>query len=432
MCEKVWEMETESVCPICLKRIPGKKHQGNAGIFMEKKCPEHGEFKTLIWRDTADHYRGWNTQRCSGAETEADTPCPEGCSHCRAHRQEICCVLLELTNACNLNCPICFAQAGEGRIWSLSMEDIEKRYAYMLDNGGPYNIQLSGGEPTLRDDLPEIITLGRRMGFDYFQLNTNGLRLAEDYDYLLALKEAGLTCIYLQFDGVTEEPYRHLRGRSLLRIKEQVIENARRAQMGVVLVPTVVRGINLDQVGAILKYALINQPVVRCVHFQPASHFGRFDVDAPGLPLTIPELLRNIERQTGGQMKSEDFSGGGAENPHCSFHTRYIKEKDGHLKVIKGEGGCCSSSQSQDYVKMRWAWPEDPKCCGQKEGDALDSFLYDMAYHSLAVSGMAFQDCENLELSRLKQCYIAVAQEDALIPFCAYHLTNRRGEGLYP
>lgn len=164
--------------------------------------------------------------------------------------------------------------------------------------GRQANIQLSGGEPTVRDDLPDIIRLGREKGFTYFQLNTNGLRLAREPGYAQKLKQAGLNCVFLQFDGVTNGPYQALRGAPLLEEKKRAIQSCAAARLGVVLVPVVAPGINLDQLGAILDFALEWLPVVRGVHFQPITYFGRFP-GQPHTPLTLPAFCgRSRHRPT--------------------------------------------------------------------------------------------------------------------------------------
>ena len=197
-------------------------------------------------------------------------------------------MLLELTNRCNLKCPVCFASAGEREPGDLSLEEIGRQYDMLMERGGPFNIQLSGGEPTVREDLDRIIALGREKGFSFFQLNTNGLRLAQEPDYCIELRQAGLSTVFLQFDGLDEDIYVKLRGRPLRDIKLWAIDNCRRAELPVVLVPTVAPGVNDQALGDILRFALDRAPHVRGVHFQPISYFGRCGLERPEKPLTIP------------------------------------------------------------------------------------------------------------------------------------------------
>lgn len=455
---------TLSVCPVCLKQIPAQRVAEHDGIYMEKNCPEHGDFRVLLWRGSEDSYLAWERQKQNPAEhychTHVDKGCPYDCGLCEDHLQQICCVLLEVTQRCNLHCPVCFASAG-GASEDPSLEEIGSWYDELMKAGGPFNIQLSGGEPTMRDDLAEIIRLGKEKGFTYFQLNTNGLRIAEDYDYLKQLVDAGLSNVFLQFDGLTEEPYKVLRGKPLLAVKQQAVENCARAKVGLTLVPTVAPGVNDSQVGDILKFAMQNMPVVRGVHFQPVSYFGRCDLEQNEQRITIPDMLRYMEEQTDGIMKAEDFLGGGAENSYCSFHGNFMQMPDGTIKSIKSDNtGCCctSSKQSRDFVAKRWSVApilssqDNSCCCGTLEPVAagssccctsqetvqaktpslFDVFLERIENYTLAVSGMLFQDAWNFDLERVKSCYLCeFSPKKKIVPFCAYNLTSVSGETIH-
>ncbi|MBP2661743.1 MAG: Radical domain protein [Firmicutes bacterium] len=239
---------TESLCPECLQRIKAKRVEVNHTVYLEKTCKDHGDFCTVIWRGQPS-YTSWSVAKLPSrppvCATNISQGCPFDCGLCPDHRQHTCCVLLEVTKRCNLHCPICFAKAGSEES-DPDRTTIENWYRLLLKSGGPYNIQLSGGEPTLRDDLPEIIASGRSLGYDFIQVNTNGLRLARDYSYVKRLKEAGLSCVFLQFDGTNDEIYEKLRGTALLAEKQAAITNCVKLQLGVVLVPTLVPGVNTE------------------------------------------------------------------------------------------------------------------------------------------------------------------------------------------
>lgn len=421
---------TRSVCPVCLKTIDADKVLGaDKYIYMKKTCPEHGRFSSLIWEGDLKSYLLWNTVsdvvEPPIEAKEAEKGCPNDCGLCSDHLRKGCCMLLELTNRCNLRCPVCFASAGRAEDRDLTLEEIEKQYDYLMAHGGPFNIQLSGGEPTVRDDLPEIIRLGKEKGFTFFQLNTNGLRLAEDSAYAVQLKEAGLTTVFLQFDGLTDDVYEKLRGRPLLAEKCRAIENAAAAGLGVVLVPVIAPGINDAQVGDIIRFALERQPGVRGVHFQPISYFGRCAENRPANPITIPRMLRLIEEQTGGEMKAEDFGSGGAENPYCSFHAAYRNGRP----LPKKSGSCCCSTTSDDSrsnVAEQWSGAKT------EAEDPFDEFINEVHNSKFEVSGMLFQDAYNFDLERIKRCYICEMDSHfGMVPFCAYNLTNVQGEYLY-
>ena len=450
---------TRSVCPVCLKVLPAKRAEEGGNVYLEKTCPEHGAFRTLIWEGAPDYWRWGERHTPTRFHTRDGVKrgCPYDCGLCGAHRQRTCCVLLEVTGRCNLRCPVCFADAGGGKI-DPGMETISGWYDMLCREAPNANIQLSGGEPTVRDDLPEIIRLGREKGFKYFQLNTNGLRLADDVGYARTLKDAGLNCVFLQFDGVSDDVYISLRGRALFAEKKRAIENCRAAGLGVVLVPVVAEGINLEQVGAIVDFALECLPFVKGVHFQPLTYFGR--CEAEGGRVTLPRLMRELERQTGGRLKASDFVGGTAENAHCSFSANFLLEADGRITALResacgcgapsemtGHGGtafgtresCCTAGDlnnavdhARSTVARRWGGELPDEEPPPEDMQSLDGMLYQLRRGRFSVSAMAFQDCHALDLERLEDCYIHIVSPDGrLVPFCAYNLTSEDGTPLY-
>ncbi len=432
--------KTMSVCPVCLGKIPAKKVVGADGnIYMEKRCWEHGSFKTLIWEGDLDSYTAWAAGDANGIVTpvravEVEKGCPYDCGMCQSHERDGCCVLLELTNRCNLRCPVCFASAGEQTPFDLSLEEIGKQYDLLMDRGGPFNIQLSGGEPTMRNDLDKIIALGKEKGFTFFQLNTNGLRLAREAGYAQHLAQAGVSTVFLQFDGLTEDISLALRGAPLVQDKLRAIENCKAAGLPVVLVPTVAPGVNDHALGDILRFALDHAPHIRGVHIQPISYFGRCGLEAPEIRLTIPAVLRRIEAQTEGLMKVTDFGGGGAESPYCSFHASYMRRPGGVLKALprrRSQCCCVKSSEARDFVSQQWSG-KAAGCDGDEATSSLDAFLQQTVENTFTVSGMVFQDAYNLDLDRPRRCYICeVDTERGMVPFCAYNLTDTQGRALY-
>lgn len=432
---------TKSVCPVCLRVLEAQKTVGEHGIYLNKTCPEHGAFSALIWEGSIKEYFMWNGESpaidppVNGKEPQRG--CPNDCGLCSAHLRKGCCMLLELTRRCNLECPVCYASAGKCGD-DPNIEDIERQYDFLMAHGGPFNIQLSGGEPTLREDLPEIIWLGRQKGFTFFQLNTNGIRLAAEPDYAKSLKAAGLNTVFLQFDGMSDAVYEALRGRPLLREKLAAIESCAAAGLGIVLVPVIAPGVNEEEAGGILRLAMTRMPYVRGVHFQPLSYFGRCALKRAERPVTIPRMLRLIEKQTEGMMKYADFCGGGAESPYCSFHASYMRRGDGSLRLLGRRGGsCCTTSDdSRSSVAGQWSWAEGDTEAAQKKSGAetasLDEFLEYARRNTFAVSGMVFQDAYDLDLERLMRCHICeVDPRHGMVPFCAYNLTDPEGLALY-
>ena len=439
---------TESVCPDCLKRIPASRVAYGEDVYLEKECPKHGQFKTIIWRGLPA-FTGWARPKTPSYPknpfTEVRLGCPFDCGLCPEHEQQSCCVLLEVTQRCDLHCPVCFADAASSPAPDLTHQEIGAWYQRLLQAGGPFNVQLSGGEPCVRDDLPEIIRLGRSYGFTFFQLNTNGLRIARDVAYLAELNKAGLSTVFLQFDGTRDEIFQTIRGRALLEKKMAAIENCARLDIGVVLVPTLVPGVNTDDIGNILKLALAHMPAVRGVHFQPVSYFGRYpQTPDDQMRVTIPEVIRAIETQTGGQVAATTLCPPGGENALCSFHGNYVLMPDGSLTPLTRHktDSCCQpvpaaegAARSREFVAEHWASPAQVASLtvlGSPSFGEWDVFLERKRTHTFCISWMAFQDAWNLDLERLRDCYIHTASPDGrLVPFCAYNLTDRSGRSLY-
>jgi uncharacterized radical SAM superfamily Fe-S cluster-containing enzyme len=456
---------TESLCPECLRRIPALRLREGADIYLVKTCPEHGESKTIIWRGAPD-YESWSRAKPPShpeiTQTATVKGCPWDCGLCPEHAQLGCCVLLEVTSRCDLGCPVCFASSGGSPAPDPSLDEIEGWYRLLWESAGTCNIQLSGGEPTMRDDLPEIIAMGRDMGFSFFQLNTNGMRLALNPDYAGRLKKAGLSTVFLQFDGLDDDIYRSMRGAALLGLKQRAIANCAEAGLGVVLVPTLIPGVNTAQVGQIIDFAIQGLPHVRGVHFQPISYFGRY----PGTPTdadryTLPELMRDIEAQTGGLIPVGSFRPSGCEHSLCSFHGDYVLTPGGSVDSIAGPeqaSSCCcrrdaetAVEKKRSFVARHWSVDTGATDCsgptvdatGGQFGDtpngsphnpmaAWDAFLDRVRTHGFTITAMAFQDVWNLDLERLRSCCVhVVGAKGRIIPFCSYNLTDSAGNHLH-
>jgi uncharacterized radical SAM superfamily Fe-S cluster-containing enzyme len=444
--------ETKSICPECLATVPAERIARGERVFLRKTCPDHGTFETVVWRGSPA-YSTWSSPRIPSypayPSTQVERGCPWDCGLCPEHRQHTCTGLLEVTQRCNLRCSVCFADAGNDPPPDPPLSHIEAQLSRLLAVSGPCNVQLSGGEPTLRDDLPEIVALARSMGFPFIQINTNGLRLARDPTYMDRLGEAGLASVFLQFDGVDDAAYRKIRGRELLQEKQMAVRHCAERNIGVILVPTLVPGVNMDQIGGIIAHGVEGLPTIRGVHFQPISYFGRFP-KAPGDEdrITIPEIISAIEAQTMGRIAAEHFRPPGCENGLCSFHGNFVLMADAELRPWTrhrdpSEGCGCKPALAEEgaakarrFVSQFWSQPravQPTACCGDAPGlGAWDEFLERARTHSFCISGMAFQDAWNLDLYRLRDCCIHVVDgEGRLIPFCAYNITDSRGHSFY-
>lgn len=260
---------TTSLCPTCLERVPGEYVTDDTSVYLRRGCPEHGEATRKVW-DSLDHWE-W----ASEFEPDADFD-PKGTF--TVDNDHACLAVVEVTSDCSLSCSYCFASSGPGGTHR-SVEEVEELLRTVIDSGGPRPVQFSGGEPTVRDDLPALVERAREMGFEHVQVNTNGIALAERDGYAERLADAGATAIYLQFDGLRSETYEALREVDLAATKRAAVDACRETALSVVLVPTVVPGVNDDEMGDVVRYALANLDVVEAVNFQPVAHFGRYETD---------------------------------------------------------------------------------------------------------------------------------------------------------
>ena len=454
----------ESLCPYCLRRIPARRIAEGNDVYLHRTCPEHGDIeKVLIWRNDRVLFAVWTKPRtgtccssscnCNETPTEAlddatDTNCPYECGICQNHRQRTCSAIIEVTARCNLRCPVCFADVPEKCAPDPDIDQIERILKNVMLRAGNSPIQLSGGEPTLRDDLPEILRRARALGFDHIQVNTNGLRIAEDFAYAKTLREAGVTDFFLQFDGVDDGVYRKIRGRELFSLKEAAIQTAADLRTAVILVPTLVKGVNDEQIGAIIEFAKRWMPTVKGVHFQPMTYLGRY----PRSPrnedrVIVPDILSAIEAQTRGEFTVENFIPSACEDPRCSFSALAVLNENERLVPAThidwaSTRGTDAAEKSIAYVRRHWKYPSSGKTKINSSTESsgtpevsitpkipTDPVLERIRNYSLCISGMAFQDVWNIEIGRLQRCCVHVAVTDSrLVPFCAYYLTGANGQ----
>ena len=436
---------TESVCPVCLRKLPARRELRGDQAWLVKKCPEHGVFETLVWRGPPD-IRTWSRPktpyRGGPRQTEDERGCPWDCGLCARHKQRTCTALVEITSRCDLGCPVCFASSREGSAPAdpdkEKLQDILER---VWRRTGGCNLQFSGGEPTVRADLPELVEISRRVGFGFVQLNTNGIQLARDPGLAMRLAGAGLSSVFLQFDGLRASDHTALRGRDLREVKQHAIENAGRAGLGVVLVPTLKAGVNQDQLWEIVRFGVERSPVVRGVHFQPMAFLGRYpQAPDPRARVTLPQVMQGLQEQSRGKLKLADFSPPDCEHSLCSFSARYVVNPDSSLTRLGEPKNCCCTPQPAVRGALRsiagtarqWAGQVQPDIAlpasPAREEDPFALFVHRVRSHSFSISGMAFQDAWSLDLERLQGCCIHVAASDGrLVPFCAYNLSASDG-----
>ncbi len=469
---------TKSICPEDLRVLDAELWAVDGQVLMKKSCPEHGIFEDIYWSDYKEYLRAERFRDHGiGLHNTADSRmgCPSDCGLCQNHKTHTTLLIIEVTQRCNLKCPICYAQAGDSNGDSdLSKEQIRQILEYAQTNNYPMRVRgvgNSGGEATLRDDLPEIIQMEKDLGYDYVLIMSNGLRLAEDLDYFKKLRDLD-AWTYLQFDGVTPEPYITARGRDLWPLKQKVIENARKIGYDkLALIPTVAKGVNDNQVGDIIKYAADNSDVVKFLVFQPVSFSGRIDRDQlKNMRITTSDVMRLSEEQTGGEVGKKDYftlpmnqtmarivtKGGQNQDfcvhPHCGVIALISKEKDGIVSIpryIKNEE---FHDEMQKYLDLGWSKQRlklalvicllkyvSPKLWVKlarimllaSDAKSVKKTLTERLTESwLTIGIMHFMDPYNFDLDRVENCalHFGVIDSDSkpkLIPFCSMNSIHR-------
>jgi uncharacterized radical SAM superfamily Fe-S cluster-containing enzyme len=437
--------ETVSLCPECLCRIPATKISEGGNIYLEKECPRHGKFKAIIWRGEVGPYLAWGSHGSAAvpplrALKTSDRGCPYDCGLCSRHRANTCSMIMLVTDKCNIACPVCLADSRLSTSDDPDLKAIEGMYETILQSAGTPALQLSGGEPTVREDLHDIISLGKSMGFPHIVINSNGIRIAKDKDYLEKLVKAGAGTIYLQFDGLTDRVYRYTRGMDVLDLKIKAVRNCKDFNIGVVLVPTVIPKHNDDQLGDIIGFAKEWIPTVRGVHIQPISYFGRY----PNAPLdedriTIPDIIGSLVCQTGGELKDEDFLPRRSESSYCSFSGLFVM-KSGRLQPVskrpKGEplpmvrpSRVPPWESARSFMELHWQLPGNQASAPADDLSPLEKACYEVANKGLTISCMPFQDAWTIDFDRLCNCCLHVATPDGNItPFCRFYLTSAAGK----
>jgi hypothetical protein len=332
--------ETLSVCPECKRVLKAIVLEDDGKVFIERTCPVHGNFKEVYWENAA-YYRKMRKFACpankidnpnTGFIGENGKNCPFDCGLCSNHKSHTGLANIALTNRCDLSCWYCFFYCKEGEpIYEPSLELIDKMLLNLRKEKpvATNAIQLTGGEPTLREDLPEIIRLCRKRGFEQVQLNTTGIALGFRKGLAEKVAKAGSGTIYMSFDGTTKKTNPKNHWEVPFTLKE-----CEKAGLGIVMVPTLIKGINDSEMGSIINFGLNNLKTVRGVNFQPVSFVGRISKkERDKQRITIPKALELIEEQTNGVISMQDFYVVPSIHSISRFVEAFTKQKQYDLSV---------------------------------------------------------------------------------------------------
>ncbi len=474
---------TQSLCPECTQLVQARLFEEGGKVWMEKTCPQHGEFRDVYYGDVKLYLKmeewhfGDGVGLANPAVTDASR-CPSQCGLCSMHASHTGLANIDLTNRCNLTCPVCFANANAaGTLYEPSFAEV-RRMLQALRNERPVAcriVQFSGGEPTIYPRFLDVCTLAKEMGFSHIQAATNGIMLA-DLEFAQQAKQAGLNTLYLQFDGCDDAVYLRTRGEALLAKKLQVIENCRRTGMKIVLVPTIVRGINDDEIGNICRLAVDNADVISAITFQPVAFTGRLNRnELAAKRFTQADVAHQVAEQSGYTDTYHDWfplacvtpfskliSALRGEltthltcHPHCSLGTylfvnqqtrdvvpitRFV-DVGGMLQDIYEAASKAEKASVKFWSKIK-VWNSlqrhfhkeyaPPGLDFQRFIQTLQGFTDKKlgrdgmdgtyTYRTILVSAMHFMDSYNYDVERVKRCVIHYAAPNGLLyPFCAYN-----------
>ena len=326
--------QTMTVCPECKLVIKGTIYKDGENVMIRKFCPEHKWTIEKYWEDY-DMYmkmRRYNYFGRGFDNPNVVTPtkganCPMDCGMCERHKSHTGLANVVVTNRCHLSCWYCFFYAKEGEaIYEPSLDEIDKIFKNLRNQKPiPSNaLQITGGEPTLHPRIVEIVQRAKADGFDQIQMNTTGITMAQDPELAKRLRHAGVSTLYMSFDGVSARanPKNHWEA-------PLTLDAARKAGFSVVLVPTVIRTINEHELGAMINFALNNIDVIRAVNFQPVSLVGRMPTRLREKQrISIPGAIKLIEEQTNGAIKKEDW----AAVPYIGGISKFVEALSGEYK----------------------------------------------------------------------------------------------------
>lgn len=440
---------TVCLCSQCLRKIEGKIVFEDGKVFLLKRCPQHG-FERVLMADDIDYYRRTREVFLKPPEMPNvwQTPirhgCPYDCGLCPDHEQHSCLSLVEITDHCNLKCPICYASSGPHRPGYRSLETIERMFdAIVASEREPDVVQISGGEPTLHPDFFAILDAAKRRPIRHLMVNTNGIRIAQDEDFTRRLASYMPDFeLYLQFDSLEAEPLRRLRGADLRRTRLEALERLNRYNLSTTLVVTLQRGLNDQELGRIIDFAL-EQPCVRGITFQPIQDAGRTEgFDAARDRLTVSKVRRLIAEQSP-HFRAEDIlpvpcHPDSLAMAYAIRHGQTLTPLSGLIdpKILIEGGRNTIVFESDDRLRQglfetfstnhspqSWTHSLKQLLCCLPGISAPSDLTYQNVFRILILQ---FLDAHSMETRSVKKSCIHIAHPDGrLIPFDTYNLFYR-------
>lgn len=437
---------TRSICPKCKRVIDAQLLIKDKQVYMKKSCKKHGSFIGLISSD-AEMYSKSLTFNKPGTmplrfATKAKKGCPYDCGLCEEHQQHTCVGVIEITDACNLKCPVCYANSnGKSFLTKKEIEDMLN--TYMASEEHPQVVQFTGGEPTMHPQLLNFLKIANSKGIKMVMLNTNGLKIAEDEAFAAKLAKHNIV-VYLQFDGFRAETYQALRGRDLVEVKYKALERLFQHDIPVILVPTIVKGVNDGEIGEIVKYAVKHKLVMGIV-FQPVAFNGRMTNFNPMNRTTLPDVIKAIDFQTDGMFSATDFIPLPCPYPICCSLayayrrgkeivpiTRKVKIED-YLNYFKDQIIDGDKREVRKSLETLWSASASLglrrvvhdfySVCGIPKIKDIPR----MRKNVFKIVVKPFMDAYTFDLQRAMKCCVHTIRPDGkFIPFCVNNVLHRK------
>lgn len=441
---------TLSLCPTCLKRVEAKIVFEEDKVFMLKRCPDHGRQKVLIATDVEYYKNIRNYNKPSEYPLRFNTKthygCPYDCGLCTDHEQHSCLTLIEVTDRCNLSCPTCYASSSPMHGRHRTLAEIEEMLDIIVRNEGePDVVQISGGEPTVHPQFFEILDLAKARPIRHLMVNTNGIRIAKDIRFVERL--AGYMPdfeIYLQFDSFKPAALESLRGENLLETRLKALEHLNKYNLSTTLVVTLQKGLNDDEIGKIIDFAL-QQPCVRGVTFQPTQIAGRVDNFDPRTDRLTPTEVRTAILEQTGLFSSNDLLPVPC-NPDALIMA-YALKIDGQVhpltRYLDPDQLLNNSRNTIVYEQDQGLHQQVLKVFSTAHSvDAIEGDLYELmcclphvkapglAYNNLfRIIIMNFMDAYNFDVRAIKKSCVHIVHKDGrIIPFETMNLFYREAE----
>jgi uncharacterized radical SAM superfamily Fe-S cluster-containing enzyme len=441
-----------SICSTYYRRVDAKIVFEDGNVYMLKRCPQHG-FERVLAADDIDYYRRCREVFVKPPEMPQryNTPvkfgCPYDCGLCPDHEQHSCLTLIEICDACNLSCPICYAESGQHRTTYRTMAEIEAMLdAVVANEMTPDVVQISGGEPTIHPQFFEVLDAAKRLPIKHLMVNTNGIRIAQDEAFAERLASYMPQFeVYLQWDSMRREPLMQLRGADLRAVRERALERLNRLNVSTTLVVTVERGVNDDELGALVDFA-VQQHCVRGITFQPVQQAGRLlGYESAAHRLTLTEVRRRILEQTR-VFRPEDLIPVPCHPD--SLAMAYALKIGGKVVPLTGmiepevliNGGRNTIIYEQDrairnHLFQLFSTNHSPQSQAASLRDLLcclppvmvpQNLGYENLFRVLIVQ---FIDAQSFDLRSIKKTCIHIAHPDGkrLIPFDTYNMFYRDG-----